>query len=87
MLRRHALILVGGMASVAAHATPATPALKLFPDAPPPPVVLGLPDFCCTATGRLAFVNPAADGVTRLEGQACVVQADNQPTLPGKACF
>ena len=71
--------LVAGLLSLGAYAAePAT----LFLDAPSPPPVLGLPDFCCTPAGRLALVNPRPDGTALAEGEACVVDSAS-----GKACF
>jgi hypothetical protein len=85
---RIAVITAAGMwCLTAAAGEPAAPVVKLFPDAPPPPVVLGLPDFCCTSAGRFAFVNPDADGNKRQEGEACVAQSDAKETVAGKACF
>ncbi len=75
--------LLAGLFSLGAYAAePVAKPARLFPDAPPPPVALGAPDFCCTSAGRLALVNPGADGVKLAEGEACVVNS-----VSGKACF
>jgi hypothetical protein len=89
-MRRRRCLAVFTLALVSASthaAAPASPAVKLFPDAPPPPSVIGLPDFCCTAAGRFAFVNPGADGVKRQQGEACVAPTDDGKAVSGKACF
>ena len=75
-------------------AAAADKAPRLFPDAPPPPLIAAssLPS-CCTTVGRLALTQPNLSGVNSTpdrpitEGAACEAKSSDGAVQAGQICY
>ena len=91
--------LIGLAVFMALAATPVFAAAtdkapRLFPDAPPPPLIAAssLPS-CCTTVGRLALTQSDLSGANSIpegaiiEGAACEAKSSDSVVQAGKICY
>ncbi|MEQ1592465.1 MAG: hypothetical protein ABL892_08755 [Thiobacillaceae bacterium] len=93
MIGRNILSLIACAASLlvlnadAAEPSSAVKPARIFPDAPPPPI-MSETLLCCTATGRWVRINPEpGDAQSMDEGVSCHAKTPSGEMESGKACF
>ena len=88
------LVVFMALTATPVYAATADKAPRLFPDAPPPPLIAEsqLPS-CCTTVGRLALTQPDLSGANSIpegaitEGAACEAKSSDGTAQAGKICY